>query len=105
MFQPIFSATLAPVGAFLIFCGMWFIAYWGTRLRGTGRKILLDCYLVMLVGFLTELVVGWFVFIVFYNPDNLLPNLYGMLFFVTLWSIGPWIDILIQVYTLRKRGD
>ena len=104
MVQPGYSTTLAPVGAFLIYCSMWFIAYWGIRSSRRGRKRLLDCYLVMLIGFLTELAFGWSIFVFFYGPSNLLATLNGLLFFIVLWSIGPWIDLFIQGYALRNSG-
>ncbi len=104
-----FSTTLAPVAMFFGCCFVFLLGYFVVRARKKGRARLVECYIVMATGNITELLLALYLVIVAVQNVgsvghfNTIGYFLTLVFFMVLWSVIPWFDIFYQWIDLKRQ--
>ncbi|MFW9975613.1 MAG: hypothetical protein ACFFDQ_10130 [Candidatus Thorarchaeota archaeon] len=104
-----FDTTLAPVAMFFGCCVVFLLGYIVVRARKKGRERLVECYVVIATGNITELLLA--LYLVIFAVQNVGPvgqfNTIGyfltLVFFMVLWSAIQWFDIFYQWIDLKRQ--
>ena len=100
--------TLAPVFMFWGLCLVFLIAYMIARKSNKEWERFSNCYAILATGTIAELILSLYFANLNYNcAPNVPPSSFSLrifftyLFFMTVWSFIPWLDLLHQYYMLR----